>query len=485
MIRMHKWGGLVALARAFALPIAVAVSACSNSGPTGASPFVDSGTDGTTADVVTTVPDGGDARLFFQGFPYPQDPGAGAFYVTISGESNALTGYPFPPDNYASDTYMPDGWEFQIQEYIVVVDKITLSSNPDLSTSNQEMHGSQIAHLDGPFVVDLHKGGKITGQGGYPEQATPIGAIRSQNDNNNQSFDTTSGTRYAFGFSTVPATYNAYNVNLDTSDPQEMADFATMVQKGYSVFYRGVTVWQGNNAASMYACVQTNAGAGEDAGLLTEGDAQVPTYTADGGYDFSQIDKLTFSFTLGFPTPTNYVNCQNMTGGGMPLPGEDYARGVAASGSQSVITQVTVHMDHPFWESFEEDTPVHWDNIAAQYVGSTENPVQVNLTDFIGVPFHPWFDKTGTPLPWRNCVGPYYTPPGNGQMFFSTLSVPIDPTAPCTGTIGTDFMSPTDNCKAIRDYYDYIRYTQSTQGHLNSQGLCFIDRQYPAPAGGS
>jgi hypothetical protein len=30
-----------------------------------------------------------------------------------------------------------------------------------------------------------------------------------------------------------------------------------------------------------------------------------------------------------------------------------------------------------------------------------------------------------------------------------------------------------------------MRYTQSTQGHLNSQGLCYIDRQYPAPAGGS
>ena len=172
-----------------------------------------------------------------------------------------------------------------------------------------------------------------------------------------------------------------------------------------------------------------------------------------------------------------------MTGGGQPLPGEDYARGVAASASQSTITQVTVHMDHPFWESFEEDTPVHWDNIAAQYVGSTENPVQVNLSDFVGVKFHPWFDKTGTPLPWRNCVGSNYQPPGNGQMFFSTLSVPIDPSASCTGVVGQDYTQ--DSCPAIRDYYDYIRYTQSTQGHLNSQGLCFIDRQYPAPAGGS
>jgi hypothetical protein len=474
----------VALGAAFVLSAGLATSACSSSsagnGPPTMTGYVDTGAPVDAGTDVTSIvaPDGGEGGAL-KPFAYPADPGPGAFYVTISGESNALTGYPFPPDNYADDTYMPDGWQFEILEYIVNVDKITLWSNPDESTTDQSQHGAPVAHLDGPFVVDLHKGGKIVGQGGYPELSTPIGVITSQNDNGNVPFDTTGGTRYGFGFSTVQATYDAYNVNLDES---EAADFALMVQKGYSVFYRGTAVWKGNDPTSTYSCVQTNAGAGEDAGLVQEGDAEVPTY-ADGGYDFSAIDSLTFSFTLGFPTPTNYVNCQNMTGGGQPLPGEDYARGVFASASQSQITQVTVHMDHPFWESFEEDTPVHWDDIASQYVGSTANPVPVNLEDFVGVRFHPWFDKTGTPLPWRNCVGPYYTPPGNGQMFFSTLSVPIDPNAMCAGTIGQDYTKA--NCRAIRDYYDYIRYTQSTQGHLNSQGLCFIDRQYPAPAGGS
>ena len=62
--------------------------------------------------------------------------------------------------------------------------------------------------------------------------------------------------------------------------------------------------------------------------------------------------------------------------------------------------------------------------------------------------------------------------PGNGAMFFTTLSVPV-----CPGG--------TDPSKCIRDYYDFIRYTQSTQGHLNSQGLCYIDRQFPSPPGGS
>jgi hypothetical protein len=430
------------------------LAGCSSADPTGFSPFTDAAAGGMDAPVVITAPDGG-ASL--KPFAYPADPGAGAIYVTISGESNALTGYPFPPANFASDTYMPDGWEFRILECIVVVDRIVLWSDPDLSTTDPSRHGPRIAHLSGPFVVDLHRGGKIVGQAGYPELATPLGSITSQNDNGGQPFDTGGGTRYGFGFSTVPATYDAYNVNLDES---EAADFALMVEKGYSVFYRGTTVWKGDDPGNTQGpCVQTNAGPSSDA-----------------GYDFSPMDRLNFAFALGFSTPTDYINCQNQTGGGTPLPGEDFARGVAASPSQSTVAQVTLHMDHPFWESFQENSPVHWDNIAAQYLGSPPDAaVEVHTEDLVGTRFHPWFDSTGTPLPWRNCVGPYYTPPGNGQMFFGTLSVKIDPGAACTK----------DSCPSIRDYYDYMRFTQSTQGHLNSQGLCYVARQYPAPAGGS
>jgi hypothetical protein len=205
----------------------------------------------------------------------------------------------------------------------------------------------------------------------------------------------------------------------------------------------------------------------------------VPTYV-DGGYDFTKMPKQ-MAFRLGFSTPTNYVNCQNMTLQGAPVGGESYPRGIQVSTSQSIVAQVTMHMDHPFWESFAENSPVHWDQIAAQYVG-VSSPT-ATTEDMKGVPFFAFTDKTGTPLPWRNCGGSNYTPPGNDQMSFGTLSVPIDPKGTCTGTVGQDYT--TANCTSIRDYYDFVRFTQSTQGHLNSQGLCFIDRQYPAPSGGS
>jgi hypothetical protein len=357
---------------------------------------------------------------------------------------------------------MVDGWEFHIDEYIVNVDDVVLWSNPNANPNDQGdlSHMTQVAHLDGPFVVDLHKGGTIIGQGGAPEEATPIGVIVNQNDDGNASFDPT--TTYGFGFSTKPATYDAYNVNLDAS---EAADFAFMVENGYSVLYVGTAQWNGDQ--SPYGCVQTSTNGEVDGG--------------DAGYDFSKLPNAGMHFRLGFSTPTNYVNCQNMTLQGVPNPGEDYPRGIQTSQSGSAVAQVTIHMDHPFWESFAENSPVHWDPIAAQYVGETEPTA--TLEDLKGVPFYAFTDKNGTALPWRNCVGPNYVVPSNGQMSFSTLSVPVNPHGTCTGTVGQDYTK--DDCPAIRDYYDYIRFTQSTQGHLNSQGLCFIDRQYPAPAGGS
>jgi hypothetical protein len=287
--------------------------------------------------------------------------------------------------------------------------------------------------------------------------------ITSQNDNGNQALDPT--VTYGFGFSTVAASYSGFNVNLDST---ELADFDLMVKNGYSVLYVGTATWKGS--ASQYGCSQTSAGPGSSPGAnALDGGAGAST-SADGGYDFSQLPP-TMTFKLGFSTPTNYVNCQNFTAQGEGIGGEDSPRGIQVSPSQSSIAQVTVHMDHPFWESLAEDSPVHWDPIAAQYVGASTIP-EARIEDMEGVPFYAMTDKTGTPLPWRNCSGSSYAPPGNGQVFFNPLSVPVNP-------------AETDPSKALRDYYDFIRYTQSTQGHLNSQGLCYIARQYPAPSGGS
>jgi hypothetical protein len=408
-------------------------------------------------------------------FSGPTDPGPGGFVFTISGEVNAIAGYPYPPFD-PSQTWMVDGWNWKIEKYIVVVDHIALWADPNKSPTDQSQHGAQVAHANGPFVVDLHKGGPLDGKGGGGEQALAITTIANQNDNGGAAFDPT--IQYGFGFSTVPAPGDgsAINVNLDAS---EAADYQLMVKNGYSVYYYGTATWAGDatGAPGDFAqCSQTSTTASEDGGTSEDGGADAGS-SSSGGYDFTKLPR-TMTFQLGFSTPTNYVNCVNYT-----LSEQQNAtiRGVQASTSGSVIEQVTVHMDHPFWESFEENTPVHWDQIAAQYIG-VQNPV-AHTEDMKGVPFNPFTDKLGNVMPWRTCEAAEYTPPGNGAMSFSTLSVPQNPSGTCTGNTPADFS--TSNCPAIRDYYDFMRYTQSTQGHLNSQGLCYIDRQFPSPAGGS
>jgi hypothetical protein len=39
----------------------------------------------------------------------------------------------------------------------------------------------------------------------------------------------------------------------------------------------------------------------------------------------------------------------------------------------------------------------------------------------------------------------------------------------------------TDAKTGLRDYYDFATYNQSTQGHLNADGLCFVKRNYDSP----
>jgi hypothetical protein len=367
------------------------------------------------------------------------DPGPGGLYLTASGEALAVTGYEFPPSS-PDQTFLVDGWTFRLDAEIVSIDHIHLWESPDMVPADQSQHGAQAAHLDGPWAIDLHKGGPLTGEGGSPEQAVPFAAIKAKDDGS--AFDTT--IRYAWGFDTVAASSSARNVNL--SDAQKL-DYEEMVAAGYSVFYIGTV-----SRPSDDKCV-----------------------TAEGSsYDFSALPK-TLKFRLGFRTPTSYVNCQN--GSEFPgvkgVNGEDYARGVQFRSDRSVVGQITVHADHPFWESLAENSSLRFDGIAAQYIG-VQNPV-ATLEDMKGVDFTAFTDKNKKPLAMRACVDKsLYSPPYpvGQQLHYGTLKVPVDKTA-------------TDPSKAIRDLYDYIGYTQSTQGHFNSQGLCFVSRNFPSPPGGS
>ena len=398
-----------------------------------------SSSSGTTSPGLAGGGSGGSNSAGGSGGAAVSDPGPGSLYLTASGESLAVTGYDFPPAT-ADDTFLVDGWIFRLDHEIVTIGNVKLWDNPDTVPADQSQHGAQVAHLDGPWAIDLHLGGPLTGEGGPPEEALPFASIKSQDDGT--PFDTT--VRYGFGFDTLPATPSATQVNLD-ADGQY--DYELMVAKGYSVLYVGTV----------------------------SRPASDPCASAGGtAYDFTTLP-TTLKFQLGFSTPTSYVNCQN--GSEFPgvkgINGEDYERGIQFRSDRSVVGQVTVHADHPFWESFAEDSPLRFDQIAAQYVGVSD-PV-ATVEDLVGVDFTAFKDKTGKALPMRSCVDTtFYTPPYpvGQQLHFDPLKVPVDTTG-------------TDPSKALRDYFDYIRYTQSTQGHLISQGLCFVSRNFPSPPGGS
>ena len=353
----------------------------------------------------------------------------GSIVFDLSGEGLALGGYAFPPAT-KDDPAFVDGWEIQFTELLVTVDKLRLSESPDQSPGDESRTGPLVAEVDGPWAVDLHKGGPLAGKGGTGEQAVQLTTLDRQNRNGDKPF--ASDTRYAFGFDIVSAVASARLVNLDD---QGKADYAMMAQKGYTVLYVGVATWKGGAACTP-----------ADPEL-----AKLPTVV---------------NFKLGFKSPTTYVNCQNPDDDpARPLGTEEHERGLIVKGNEAVTAQLTLHTDHPFWESFVHDSPAHFDMVAAQYTGATGTPAAV-LEDLKGVDPTAITDKQGKPVPWRSC-SPFYTPPGTGQMGFATLGVPVNPMG--------------DPTRTIRDLYDYMTYNQSTQGHLNSNGLCFVERHYPSP----
>ncbi|HEX3482440.1 MAG TPA: hypothetical protein VHT91_45810 [Kofleriaceae bacterium] len=383
----------------------------------------------------------------------PCDPGGNGVLLTASGEGFAKDGYAFPPAN-PDDVYFVDGWALTYDRILTTFDHITLSRGPDKVPTDQSKcddgkggtilcgtGSSVLAEVDGPFAIDLHKGGSLADADGVANDAAPFAAFTGLNKQGNTAFDPT--TKYAFGFEVVKATTSAHNINLDAAD---LADYATMVTMGYTTLLVGTATWQGNNNGTLPGgCTQT---------------AVTPPY------DFSVLP-TTIKFKFGLIAPTVYRNAQNPDLTGNPNPNEEHPRGIQTAANQATIAQATFHIDHAFWESFVHDSPAHFDSFAARYVGVTPTPV-ATLEDYKGYSFKPFVDHLGHPLPFRSCVdATAYTPPGTGAMTFDTLTIPVNPTG--------------DPAMAIRDFYDYTTYNHSTFGHLNADGLSFVDRQYPSP----
>jgi hypothetical protein len=359
---------------------------------------------------------------------------SGTILFAASGEVLALTGYDFPPKQ-PDDPAFVDGWEVKFKELLVTIDHVKISDNPDTSPGDESLTGKTLAQIDGPWAINLSKDdikNNLPGKGDPGEQAIPFACISKQSDGSGFKTD---GTRYAFGFDIAKASASAKKLNLDAA---ASADYDKMVMDGCAVLYVGTATFKGD--AQFAGCVPN-------------------------GYDKwpKAVD-----FKLCFKSPTTYVNCQNPDNMGTAFPNEESQRGIALeSGNKTTVAQVTVHTDHPFWDSVLHDSPAHFDQFAARVLNADGGTPTVTLDMTQGVDFTAYKDINGNTLSWRYCIDPPTDvhPKFTGVMAFDPQSVPkgSDPKA------------------GLRDYLDFATYNQSTQGHLNSDGLCFVKRNYDSP----
>jgi hypothetical protein len=314
------------------------------------------------------------------------------------------------PPSGKDDPFFVDGWAVTFSKFLVTFDNVTLSTGPDTDPGDQAKIGNVVATASGPWAVDLHTPGSMVGKSG-DDKAIPIFLIENQNQNANKSFE--ADTKYAFGFDVIEARDNAKRVNIGAND----ADYAEMIAKGYSVFYVGIAEHKGDRCSPA-----------DDATLLA-------------------LPKMV-TFRLGFKTRPSFINCQNSDLGSVPGSSES-PRGVFVKANQPNIVQMTLHSDHPFWSINEEDAPLRFDAFALAAAKNVREgkTATVTLEDLKGVPLAPISISSAT-LANRTCAPA--TASGSGALAYDAKGA------------------------SYADLYEFISDRQSTQGHLNADGLCAV-----------
>jgi hypothetical protein len=363
-------------------------------------------------------PDGG-TGVFTPPFTPSSPEIARSIRVTFSGETFGVDGLPYT-DCSNTDPFFVDGWSVFIDEYLVVIDNIRL--NATAGNVDQTNVGALVAtSRGGPWVVDMHKPQGFVGKDG----TEPAGALYlfTAPDNGGQ-FDT--AVKYAFSYDVAQAKAAALTVNLSTD--QVSGDFQTMVNKHYSKFIRGRAVFAGTPG---YA-----------------GDA-----TLDGKF---RAFPTTINWTFGWDDHGSAINCINPDFG---LDDTDPgARGIQVSPTGAVVAQITLHVDHVFWDKLRiEGTPLRFDQVAAwvNSGNSASNPLELST---LGKPLAATF-ADGTPLPDRAPKQPTaacYDPadqPNPAQVVLEPGGVPSS---------------------SVSNLADFMAFSGQSQMHLNADGICFI-----------
>jgi len=348
----------------------------------------------------------------------------GTIQVTFSGEKFGETGLPFP--GTPGDPVFVDGWSVTFDELLVVLGNFRLSPGATQST-DQSQAGTPVATMPGPYVVDMHKPTGFLGKDG----SEPAGGIfKWDTDDSGRAFD--NNTRYAFSYDSKRATYPATQVNLT---PDQFADYALMVQNGWSKLYRGTATYSGTGTYTPDATVQAKF-------------AALPS---------------TVHFVFGWNDAGGHVNCINPDFGA----GTDLAnRGVQPSSNGAVIAQATLHVDHVFWDILKEhnDVKLRFDPVAAWAPANTTAANPFDLRTLGTKPIAATFSD-GTPLPDR---GP-----------FETAGYTCGGTRPCAQVTMNLNGVPAGNVAGLANF---MAFSAQSQMHLNADGLCYdVGQHAPDP----
>jgi hypothetical protein len=348
----------------------------------------------------------------------------GTIEVTFSGELLGQAGLPFPTAP-TLDPFFVDGWSMTFDEILFVVGNFRLSPGATQYADWGKLN-PVVATKSGPYVVDMHKPTGFTGKDGVePAQAI----FKWDTQDNGQPFDTSA--RYAFSYDAMKAAYPVAAVNL-TAD--QKADYDLMVSKGWSKFYRGTATYVGNGS------YPTNTGC--------------PTCQAH----FAALPR-TVKFFFGWNDATSYLNCNNPDNA--PATGLA-SRGIQPSPSKAMIAQITLHVDHVFWDKvLFEGTPLHFDPIAAWDPASAATTA-VDLTPLlVGKPLATTFSD-GLALPdrgpYQNIPGGYTSDQANPLQFMLNLNTLPLANAP--------------------DMINFMAFSAQSQMHLNADGLCYVVGQH-------
>ena len=349
---------------------------------------------------------------------------AGSIQVTFSGETLGVNGLPFQPVSQGDPVFV-DGWSVSFDEILVVVGNFKLAPGATQSP-NWSTIETPVATSTGPYVLDVHKPAGFVGKDGV-EPAGPIFVWNAQDDGT--AFDT--GTRYSFSYSTEKASYPATQINLTAA---QFPDYDMMVQKGWSKLYRGTATYVGT-------------GSYPDATIQAKF-AAFPT---------------TIHFAFGWNDGTQNLDCINPDFGDET----DLAnRGIQPTSSGAVIAQVTLHVDHAFWDILkQEGAPLRFDPIAAWAPQGTTAASPFLINTLASTPLAATFSD-GTPLPDR----------APDQTQLSGTPFTTDQSNPAQVTLGLNGVP----ASGIGGLADYMAFSAQSQMHLNANGLCYIVGQNAA-----